>query len=36
MGYTADNQYRFAAEKLEEIGKLLGGWIKQAQRQART
>ncbi len=27
-GLLKDNQYRYAAEQLVEIGKLLGGWLK--------
>lgn len=27
-GLLRDNQYRYAAEQLVEIGKLLGGWLK--------
>lgn len=30
LKYTDPNQYHYAAEHLEEIGKLLGGWIKKA------
>lgn len=30
---TTVDQYQFAAEKLTEIGKLLGGWIKAAQNR---
>jgi len=27
-GLLQDNQYRYAAEQLTEMGKLLGGWLK--------
>ncbi len=30
MRYTGESQYRYAAECLTEIGRLLGGWIKTA------
>lgn len=28
MRYTSDRQYHYAAEKVDEIGRLLGGWMK--------
>jgi hypothetical protein len=31
-----DNQYRYAAEQLMELGKLLGGWIKSLAREVRA
>lgn len=30
LKYTSPDQFRYVAENLEEIGKLLGGWIKKA------
>jgi len=27
---TSPNQYRYAAEHIDELGKLLGGWLKKA------
>lgn len=30
LKYTTPNQYRYAAEHVAEIGKLLGGWLKKA------
>ena len=30
LKYTAPKQYHYAAEQVNEIGKLLGGWIKKA------
>lgn len=34
-GLFRDNQYRFAAEQLTEIGKLLGGWLKSVSQEKR-
>jgi four helix bundle protein len=30
LKYTHPDQFRYAAEQLEEIGRLLGGWMKKA------
>lgn len=35
-GLLRDNQYGFAAERLTEVGKLLGGWIKTQTESKRT
>lgn len=30
LKHTSPNQYRYAAEHIDELGKLLGGWLKKA------
>ncbi|MDX1991248.1 MAG: diversity-generating retroelement protein Avd [bacterium] len=30
LGYTTSDQYKYVAEEITEIGKLLGGWLKKA------
>lgn len=36
MRYISNDQYRYCAEKLDEIGKLLGGWLKKAGPSERS
>jgi hypothetical protein len=36
MGYTTDKQFKYATEKLDEIGRLLGGWQKKVTRSERS
>lgn len=35
-GLLLDNQYRYAAEQLVEIGKLLGGWLKSLAKERQA
>ncbi|MCD4754047.1 MAG: diversity-generating retroelement protein Avd [Anaerolineaceae bacterium] len=36
LKYTSNDQFHYCAEKLDEIGKLLGGWIKKSCPSERS
>ncbi len=36
LKYTSEDQYRYAAEHLAEIGRLLGGWLKKVSPGDRS
>lgn len=36
MGYTTGSQFKYCAERLDEIGRLLGGWLKKAGPPERS